>query len=74
MPRFALRVLATARASRPGLEVSKDALVAAADAALYGATRAGRNRVLASLQSTLDPQGMVDAGAVSIVVDARTTG
>ena len=44
--------IATTYPEHQGAEVSQEALVAAADAALYGAKRAGRNRVLASLQPT----------------------
>lgn len=57
-----------------GRGVSQEALVAAADAALYGAKQAGRNQVLTSLPWTPEPQHSNDAEAVAGSLEARIAG
>ena len=64
--------IATIYPEHQGIAVSQETLIATADAALYGAKRAGRNQALASLQSVPWPQCDHGADAADVVLNARS--
>ena len=61
--------VATVYPEHQGAGVSQEALIAAADAALYGAKRAGRNQVFTSTYPLPGPQG---ADEPPVAVSAAT--